>query len=245
MEKILIVIPVYNEEKNIGKVISDIRKNFKSSNILAVNDCSTDKTTEELEKLGVNYLNLPFNLGYAGAVQAGFKYASDFDYDYVVQFDGDGQHMAKEILKLIKNIDDNNADIVIGSRFKINTDYPHPLFRKIGSKIFSALIRFTCGEVITDPTSGFQILGKKVYTKYSEMFNYPQFPDANLIINMLLQGFKIEEVPVEMRKREHGESMHTGIIAPVKYMIKILYSILIIILSFKIKGLKKKGDSDE
>jgi glycosyltransferase involved in cell wall biosynthesis len=183
-------------------------------------------------------------MGYSGAVQAGFKYAAGKDYDYVVQFDGDGQHMAHEIHKLLEHIRTSGADIVIGSRFKINTDYPHPLFRRIGSKIFSLLIRWTCGRQISDPTSGFQILSRKAYMKYSGMFNYPQFPDANLIIKMLLEGFRIEEVPVKMKKREHGVSMHTGIIAPLKYMIKILYSILIIILSFQLGRLNKRGEND-
>ncbi len=244
MDRILIVIPVYNEEKNIRGVISDIQKNFNSADIIAVNDMSTDNTVKELEAMGTSHLDLPFNMGYAGALQAGLKYATRNDYDFVVQFDGDGQHLAREIGKLYKKITANNSDIVIGSRFKINTDYPHPLFRKIGSWIFSLLIRLTCRKKITDPTSGFQILSRRVFSEYSEMFNYPQFPDANLIIKMLLQGYKIEEIPVKMRKREHGESMHTGIIAPVKYMIKIFYSILIIILTFKFSSPKGDGGSD-
>ena len=244
MDTILIVIPLYNEEKNISGVISDIHENFNNADIIAVNDRSSDNTAEKLEELGVAHLDLPFNMGYAGAVQAGFKYAAGKNYDYVVQFDGDGQHMAKEIGKLYEHIKNKKADIVIGSRFKINTDYPHPLFRRIGSSIFSLLIRWTCRKKITDPTSGFQILSRRVYMEYSGMFNYPQFPDANLIIKMLLKGYKIEETPVEMRKREHGESMHTGIIAPVKYMIKIFYSILIIILSFKFSSPNGPGGSD-
>ncbi len=244
MDRILIVIPVYNEEKNISGVIADIHKNFNSADLIAVNDKSSDRTAEKLEELNVKHLDLPFNMGYAGAVQAGFKYAAGKDYDYVVQFDGDGQHMAKEIQKLYGHIKNNNADIVIGSRFKINSNYPHPLFRKIGSRIFSSLIRLSCKRKITDPTSGFQILSRRVFAEYSRMFNYPQFPDANLIIKMLLQGFRIEEIPVEMRKREYGESMHTGIVAPVKYMIKIFYSILIIILSFKFNSSGEQGGSD-
>ncbi len=245
MDKILIVIPVYNEEKNIREVISDIRENFNSADIIIINDNSTDNTVAEIDKSGISHLDLPFNMGYAGALQAGLKYATINGYDFVVQFDGDGQHLASEIGKLYKNIKEHNGDIVIGSRFKINSDYPHPLFRKIGSWIFSLLIKLTCREKITDPTSGFQILSRRVFTEYSEMFNYPQFPDANLIIKMLLHGYKIEEIPVKMRTREHGESMHTGIIAPVKYMIKIFYSILIIILTFKSNSPERDGGSDE
>ncbi len=244
MDRILIVIPVYNEEKNIRGVISDIRTNFNSADILTINDKSSDNTAAELDAMGISHLDLPFNMGYSGALQAGLKYATINNYNYVVQFDGDGQHLAGEIGKLYKQITENKSDIVIGSRFKINTDYPHPLFRRIGSWIFSLLIRITCRKKITDPTSGFQILSRRVFSEYSKMFNYPQFPDANLIIKMLLQGYRIEEIPVKMRLREHGESMHTGIIAPVKYMIKIFYSILIIILTFKFNSPKRDGGSD-
>ena len=126
MNKALIIIPVFNEEENIIKVLADIRGNIDFADILVVNDCSTDNTLLKLREAKVNYVSLPFNLGYAAALQTGFKYAVKKYYDYIIQFDGDGQHKATEIKKLYNNIKEKNTDIIIGSRFRENTGYPHP-----------------------------------------------------------------------------------------------------------------------
>ena len=168
-KKILFVIPAHNEEKNIENVINDIRKNSKTSDILIVNDWSNDSTREILKRNNVTYLDMPFNVGYATAVQTGLKYAYDNDYDYVIQFDGDGQHLATEAVKLINKMNENNADIVIGSRFLKKTDYKHPFGRRVGTKLFSIIIKIFCHKRITDPTSGFQCLNRKVIERYSKI----------------------------------------------------------------------------
>ena len=244
MKKTLIVIPVYNEEVNIEKVIREIRQEIDFADILVIDDCSTDGTLKKIKSLDVNFLALPFNLGYSGVLQTGFKYAVENNYEYVVQFDGDGQHIAAEIKKLDTASIKKNADIVIGSRFKEKNDcpapYSYPLFRRIGSFIFKLLIKNICNTEITDPTSGFQMLKRNVFDRYAKMYNYPQYPDANLIIEMLLNNYKIVEVPVRMRKRETGISMHEGFIKPVKYMIKMFYSIVLIIIKYKLSFKKKR-----
>lgn len=227
-KKILFVIPAYNEEKNIKNVISDINKNVPSADIVVINDCSTDKTKEIVSKENVILLNSVFNMRYAMAVQTGLKYASYNNYDYVIQFDGDGQHLASEAKKLIDEMKKTNADIIIGSRFLEKTDYKHPLFRKIGTKIFSWLIKVLCRKKITDPTSGLQCLNKNVIDLYSKIGKYPEFPDANLVIEMLYNGYDIREISVVMKENNTGQSMHGGIIKPIKYMIKVFYSIFII-----------------
>ena len=224
-EKVLFVIPSHDEEKNIKNVINDIKKNAKNADIVVVNDWSSDRTMEIVEKEDVVLLNMPFNVGYAMAVQVGIKYACDNDYDYVIQFDGDGQHLASEANKIFSKAKQTKADIIIGSRFLKPTDYKHPLFRKIGTKTFSLIIKLFCKKTITDPTSGFQCLNKKVIKRYARMQGYPEFPDANLIIEMLLAGYKIEEESVIMRENNTGVSMHSGIIKPLKYAVKMFYSI--------------------
>lgn len=230
--KILVIIPAYNEEKNIAKVIDELRKDLSIADILVINDCSKDGTLGVLVQNQVSYVSLPFNLGYSNALQTGFKYAAENNYDYLIQFDGDGQHIATEAYKLIDTIKQEDADIVIGSRFINQFDYKHSFFRKLGTVFFAFLIQMICKQKIYDPTSGFQILNKKVIFKYSKIFNFPEYPDANLIIEMLLRGYKIKEIPVQMRNREFGQSMHSGILRPVKYMIKMLYSICLIILDY-------------
>jgi len=227
-DKVLFVIPVHNEEKSLPGVIEDIRTDFKEADILVVNDCSDDNTVQVLQDNGVAYLDLPVNLGYSGAVQTGIKYAKRNNYDYVIQFDGDGQHIASEARKLYDCIISTGANIVIGSRFLEKTGYKHSFFRRIGSGLFAAIIRVITDTEITDPTSGLQILDRKTIAKYSQPGQYPEFPDANLIAKMIINGYKVKEVSCDMRARTDGISMHSGIIKPIKYMFKNMYSILLI-----------------
>ena len=227
-DRVLFVIPAFNEEKNIRNSIDDIKANFKDADILVVNDCSGDNTVGVLKETGTNYIDLPVNLGYSGAVQTGIKYARINDYDYVIQFDGDGQHLAKEAYKLYDKIKSSEANIVIGSRFLEDTGYKHPFMRKMGTRLFSFIIRLMTGKKITDPTSGLQILDRKTINKYSQSGQYPEFPDANLIAKMILDGYKVEEVSCEMAERTDGISMHAGILKPIKYVIKNIYSLLLI-----------------
>lgn len=228
--KILFVIPAYNESENIEKVLKEIRKDVNYADILVINDCSKDNTEEIVKRNNVKCITNIFNMRYAMAVQTGIKYAYENNYDYVIQFDADGQHIAKEAEKIYNHMKKTNCDIVIGSRYLKDMGYPCPLFRRIGTKVFEILIKLFCKKKIADPLSGFQCLNKAVISRYAKMGNYPEFPDANLIIEMLLEGYKIEEVPVKMRLREAGESMHGGIIKPIKYMINMIYTIVFILL---------------
>jgi len=237
-EKVLFVIPAYNEEKNIEKVLKEIKKDASFADIIVIDDCSKDHTKEIVEKNHVKCISNVFNMKYAMAVQTGIKYAKQNNYDYVIQFDADGQHVAKEAIKLLEEIKKSKCDIVIGSRYLIDTGYPCPFFRRMGTKIFSMFIQLFCKKRIADPLSGFQCLNKKVIEKYSRMGGYPEYPDANLVIEMLLEGYKIKEVPVKMRLRESGESMHGGIIKPIKYMINMLYTIVFILIQNSKKKVK-------
>lgn len=238
MNKLLVIVPAHNEELNIKNVIAEVKKDLPFADLVVINDYSSDNTEKVLREEGVKFISLPVNLGYAGAVQTGFKYAVKNGYDYVLQFDGDGQHIASEGGRLFEAALNMGADIVIGSRFVKNTGYDHSFFRKIGTSLFSQIIKSICKANITDPTSGLQVLNKKTFTKYSKINNYPEYPDANLIIEMLLSGFKIIEVDVSMRQREFGVSMHAGILKPVKYMINMIYAIILLFLR---KGEFKKG----
>lgn len=229
-DKILFVIPAYNEAENIENVLKEIKRDVNYADILVINDCSKDNTREIVEKNDVKCISNIFNMRYAMAVQTGIKYAYENNYDYVIQFDADGQHIAKEAEKLYKHSKENKCDIVIGSRYLKDMGYPCPFFRRVGTKIFELIIRIFCHKKVTDPLSGFQCLNKDVIEKYSKMGGYPEFPDANLIIEMLLNGYKIEEVPVKMRLRENGESMHGGVIKPIKYMVNMFYTIFFIVI---------------
>ena len=229
-KKLIFVIPAYNESKHISDVIQDIRTNVPGAGIVVINDYSDDETKNIVQKMKVPCLDLPFNMGYAMAVQTGIKYAYENGYNYVVQFDGDGQHIASEVKKMMDKMQETNANIIIGSRFLKKSNYKHPFFRRIGTKVFQIIIRLFCKKKITDPTSGFQLLDKSVIERYSKIGKYPEFPDANLVIEMLRDGFTIDEVAVEMRQNSEGKSMHGGIIKPIKYMVNVMYSIIFIVL---------------
>lgn len=230
-EKILFVIPAYNEEENIEKVLNEIKKNVDYADILVINDCSKDNTKIIVENNNVKCISNIFNMKYAMTVQTGIKYAYENDYDYVIQFDADGQHIATEAEKLYETILKEKCDIVIGSRYLKDMGYPCPKLRRLGTKIFEIMIKLFCNETIADPLSGFQCINKRVIKRYAEMGKYPEYPDANLIVEMLREGYKIKEVPVKMRLRSAGESMHGGIIKPIKYMINMFYTIIFILIS--------------
>lgn len=133
---------------------------------------------------------------------------------------------------------ETEADIVIGSRFLSTTNYQHSFFRKVGTKLFQIIIKMLTGKKIYDPTSGLQVLKRKVFTPLSKIFAYPEFPDANLLIELIYQGYTIEEISVQMKNREFGESMHGGVIKPIKYMLKMFYYILVVFFN-NLTGKKK------
>ena len=231
--RVLVVIPAYNEAESIGAVISDVKKEIKGADILIINDKSTDETAAVVEKYkGVKLINNIFNLGYAYSIQTGIKYARKHDYDFVIQMDADGQHPASEAKKLLEKAEKRDADIVLGSRYFKSSEYPAPFFRRFGTRMFEWLIRIFCNRKITDPLTGFQVLNKRTIEAYSKAGAYPEYPDAGLIIEMLMRGYKIVEVPVKMKIRENGESMHAGFIGPVKYMITQIYTCVIIFIKF-------------
>lgn len=228
MPKTLIIIPAYNEEKNITSVIHELRQDFKDTDILIVNDCSSDNTAQIAASCGAYCVSHPFNMGYAHGLLTGFKFAVKNGYDIVVQFDGDGQHIAAEAKMLVDALIQSGSDIMIGSRFLVDTGFPHPFFRRIGTNLFRFLIRLICKRDITDPTSGLQALSKHSFARFAAMQAYPDYPDANLLIDLLLDGYRIEERSVKMRLRTEGTSMHSGIWKPARYMVLMFYSIFIV-----------------
>lgn len=222
--RVLIIVPAYNEEENIKKVIRSLN-NYMQYDYLVINDCSQDDTKYILRGLQVEYLDIPVNLGIGGAVQAGYKYALEHDYDIAIQMDGDGQHNPEYIHSLIKPIEDGIADSVIGSRFINNEGFQSSVFRRMGIVFLSYIIKVVCGIKVYDVTSGFRAVNRKGIKLFSN--DYAQdYPEPEAIITSSLNGLRIKEVPVIMNERMGGVSSINGL-KSVYYMIKVTLAILV------------------
>jgi len=223
--KILAIVPAYNEENNIALVIADLRKHQPGIKILILNDASTDQTEKVAHETGATVLNLAVNLGIGGAVQTGFIYARNEMYDIAFQFDGDGQHLAAEIDKLLEPLNSNEADVVIGSRFLEKGGFRSSLTRRAGIRLISLVNKLLTGRKIMDSTSGFRAFNQKAISFLAE--NYSQdYPEPEAVVQLFRNGFNILEVPVQMRARLSGQSS----IRPLHsfyYIIKVLLSNMI------------------
>ena len=220
--KILVIIPAYNEEESIEKVVSNLENDFSFYDYVVINDGSKDATSEICHKNGFNIIDLPENLGLTGAVQTGFKYALKNGYKKAVQFDGDGQHLPEYIKDLSDAIDEGN-DCVIGSRF-VTVKRPNSL-RMLGNTLISFLIKLTTGKRIGDPTSGMRMFNQELIKQFAMNVNFTPEPDT--ISFFLRRGFKVKEVQVKMKDREAGESYLT-LSRSIKYMIHMFTSIIVI-----------------
>ena len=220
--KTLVVIPAYNEALNIEKTVHDLEVNAPDVDYVVVNDGSKDNTLEVLKKNHFNYIDGFCNLGLFGAVQTGFKLALKEDYDVVIQFDGDGQHSAKYIEPLVKEIENGNS-IVIGSRF-VDDKKPFTA-RMIGSRFIAGAIKLVTGKTITDPTSGFRAYDRACIKDYALEMNNPPEPDT--LVYMLRKQRKIKEIQVQMSEREFGES-YLNLVNTIKYMSRMMVSIFLI-----------------
>ena len=218
----LLIIPAFNEEENIKRVVNKLRTNYPEYDYVVVNDCSKDDTVEILEKNSFNYIDLPVNLGLAGAVQTGYLYAHMKDYDIAIQYDGDGQHRPEYIAQMIDEIK-NGADIVIGSRFA-NKSKPYSL-RMLGSRILTFCMFMTTKKIVKDPTSGMRAINKKLIKEFALNMNYPPEPDT--IAYQLKNKVVVSEIQVEMDDRIAGTS-YLNITNSIKYMTRMLISILFI-----------------
>lgn len=222
INKVLLVIPAYNEEKNIERVVKRLKEEFPELDYIVVNDGSRDKTASICREKGFHLLDLPVNLGLSGCFQAGMRYAYEKGYAYAIQFDGDGQHRPEYIAPMERKMREG-YDIVIGSRFlEGKKDWS---MRMIGSRMIGAAIRLTTGARLMDPTSGMRLFSRKMIEEFALNLNYGPEPDT--ISFLIKQGARVAEVPVIIDERTAGESYLKPLTAA-SYMARMLISILVI-----------------
>lgn len=220
-DKVLVIIPAYNEALNIEKTVKDVEKNTDYDYVV-INDCSKDNTKEVCKKNKFNMISLPVNYGLTSGIQLGMKYAKDNNYDIAIQFDGDGQHQAKYLKDLVDEMKKSNCDIVIGSRF-VTEKKPHSM-RMLGSRIISICIKLTTGKKVKDPTSGMRAFNKEMIDKFVQDSTLTPEPDT--IAYMLKKGRNVKEVQVEMKEREFGTS-YLNPVKSIEYMANMVASILL------------------
>ena len=231
--KTLIIIPAYNEEAAIRKVVENIRNRCPQYHYIIINDGSLDRTEQICKEQGFFYLTLPVNVGIAGAVQTGYKYAQRNGYDLAVQIDGDGQHDVGYISQMIAKMQEENADIAIGSRFIEKRGFQSSKARRTGIYFLSTLIKICTGKRIYDVTSGFRIVNRR-FIEYYAQDDPGDYPEPEAIVMALESHAKILEYPVMMRERGGGTSSIYSW-RSIYYMIKVSLAIIVCRLSLKIR----------
>ena len=237
--KILLIIPAYNEQENILKTCKKIEESKQNIDYIVINDGSTDNTEKILQENNINHIKLVKNLGIGGAVQTGYKYAYENNYDIAIQFDGDGQHDVNYVPKICEPLIKGQADMCIGTRYldKSASKFQSTFMRRLGANIISICIKIFTRKKITDPTSGFRAVNKKVIEEFAK--NYPtEYPEPESTVSLLVNGYKVEEVPVSMNERTGGVSS-IRLWKTVDYMIKVVLAIIIDSISFRKRGGRK------
>ncbi len=221
--KILIVIPAYNEAENIAATVSVLQKECPEYSYVVINDGSRDHTAQVCRERGYSLIDLPVNLGLAGAFQTGLRYAYEQGFDGAIQIDGDGQHDPSYISRLLEEMRFSGSDIVIGSRFK-ERKKPHSL-RMLGNRLLELMVRLTTRQRLTDPTSGMRLFNRRMIERFAKNMNYGPEPDT--VAYLLRCGAKVTEVQVEMRERTAGVS-YLNFGRSILYMLHMCFSIAFI-----------------
>ena len=220
--KVLIIIPAYNEEKNLKRVIDRLQQVCPQFDYVIVNDGSTDGTEQICRQNQYRHISLPVNLGLTGAVRAGMRYASQKGYDMALQFDADGQHLPEYIQDMVDCMTQTNCDVVIASRY-FGCRMPFRM-RTVGAKMITAAIRLTTGRHLSDPTSGMRLYNKRIIEQFIKDENNAPEPDT--LSYLIRLGANIREVKVEMDERTEGQSYLTPVNAS-RYIIHMMMSICV------------------
>jgi glycosyltransferase involved in cell wall biosynthesis len=224
--RMVAIVPALNEEHTVPRVIDELRAFNVDLDIVVIDDGSTDRTADVAAAMGAYVLRLPFNLGIGGAVQTGFRFAHERGYDLAVRVDGDGQHDASQLGRILEPVLAGRADIAVGSRFAVaEGGYRSSRSRRVGIRILAAVVSRVVGQRVTDTTSGFQALNRKGIALFAG--DYPHdYPEVEATVMVFRHRLQLEEVPVTMRERGGGSSSITAL-RSIYYMVKVLLAIFV------------------
>ena len=233
-EDLLIIIPAYNEQGRVGQVIAEVKSALPGADVLVVNDGSTDATAADAAQAGAAVLSLPVNSGYGVALQTGYKFGVRAGYATIGQIDGDGQHRPEYLTEMLQALERHDADLIVGSRFLGRDGHYKPsLARTLGIGLFARLASLVTHERVSDPTSGFQLMRSRVARLFCSDVYPTDYPDADVLILLHRTGYRVLEIPVQMRPSP-GKSMHSGHTGPY-YVYKMLLSIFVTLLRRGVK----------
>ena len=222
----LAIVPALNEAGTIESVIREIRAEDSEFEVLVVDDGSTDNTAALAEAAGARVVRLPFNLGIGGAVQTGLQYAREHDFGIAVQIDADGQHDPSQLPQLLAPLVAGDADVVVGSRFLGERNYKAPFVRRIGIRVFAAIISAVVGQPLTDTSSSFRAFGRRAIAYFSRDYPHGFVESVEATVIAARCGLRLKEVPVVMRQRLMGQSSLTLPIS-IYYSIKVLVAVFV------------------
>lgn len=236
--ELLIIVPAYNEEGHVGRVIADVKAALPRADVLVVNDGSADGTAAEAQDAGATVLSLPVNSGYGAALQTGYKFGVRAGYQTIGQIDADGQHRAEYLTQMLEALEREDADVIVGSRFLGRDGHYKPsLARAMGIGLFAHLTSLITHENVSDPTSGFQLMRARVARLFCSEVYPTDYPDADILIMLHRTGYRVREIPVQMRPSP-GKSMHTGHSSPY-YLYKMMLSIFVTMLRRGVKAVPR------
>jgi glycosyltransferase involved in cell wall biosynthesis len=219
------VVPAWNEEGAIGRVVDEITAFDRVATVVVVDDASSDATAEVAEEHGATVLRLPFNVGIGGAVQTGFRYARDEGFELAVRLDGDGQHDAAELHRLLEPVLSGRADLAIGTRFAGLQTYRAPIARRVGIGLFAKLVSLRVRQRMTDTTSGFRAVNRRGICLFAA--DYPHdYPEVEAVVTAARGDLRVCEVPVAMRQRVTGRSSITTV-RSFYYVAKVLLALFV------------------
>jgi len=231
LNSLLIIVPAYNEEAAVGRVVEEIRKVLPDVEVLVIDDCSLDQTAAVARRAGAQVLSLPYHLGLGGAVQAGYKLAYELGYQYVIRTDGDGQHDPRDIPRIYEALKNSGCQMVIGSRFLEGDGAPSSFVRGLGIRFFRLVLRPILGRPVRDPTSGFVGVNREALQVFSKSFPL-EYPEIEALVVLQRRRFRFLEVPCRMRPRLAGRSTIT-VLKSLYYIVHVLLGVFVNVLKYE------------
>lgn len=228
---LLIIVPAYNEETNVGYVVEEVHQVMGDVPVLVLDDCSADATAAVARKAGARVLSMPCHLGLGGCVQAGYKLAFELGFHYVIRLDGDGQHDPRDIPQIYEALRESGCQMVIGARFAETEGFQASGLRRLGIRFFRAILRPILGRPVHDPTSGYVGVNREALALFSKSFPL-EYPEIEALVVLQRRAFRFQEVPCRMRKRRSGRSTITPL-RSLYYIIHVLLGVFVNILKFE------------